>query len=109
MSAEAFEEMQQKAFDRYGLPRNEYLIEVSESDAVKFACNLRCIGDTIVMPTCSRALQNRLIETGYKVITTDMSHFIQSGGAVHCVTNNINETRVKGGYVAKLRLAPSPV
>ena len=104
MSAADFEKMQKNAFDRYGLSRNEYLIEVSESDAVKLACNLRCVGDTIVMPECSQELKNKLTEIGYKVITTDLSQLIHTGGAVHCLTNNINETRVPGGYARKLGL-----
>ena len=101
MSEADFEKMQKNAFDRFGLPRHEYLIEVSESDAAKLACNLRCVGNTIVMPECSQDLQNKLTEIGYKVITTDMSQFIHTGGAVHCLTNNINETRIKGGYAKK--------
>lgn len=104
MSDEAFEEMQKKAFDRYGLDRNKYLIEVSAEDAAAYACNLRCINNTIVMPTCSQELQDRLKAIGYKVITLDMSQFIMTGGAVHCLANNINETRVPGGTIRKLKV-----
>jgi N-dimethylarginine dimethylaminohydrolase len=99
MSDEAFEEMQRKAFDRYGLDRKEYLIEVSKEDAAAYACNLRCVGKTIVMPTCSRELQDKLTGIGYKVITLEMSQFIYTGGAVHCLANNINETRIPGGTI----------
>ncbi len=102
MSDEAFEEMQQKAFDRYGLPRAEYLIEVTKEDAAAYACNLRCVGNTVVMPKCSKDLQKKLAGIGYKVITVEMSQFIRTGGAVHCLTNNINETRIPGGTISKL-------
>ncbi|MFH1159165.1 MAG: arginine deiminase-related protein [Pseudomonadota bacterium] len=101
MSDAAFEKMQQNAFDRYGLSRSEYLIEVSESDAARYACNLRCVGSTIVLPECSQGLQDKLAGIGYKVIATDMSQFIHAGGAIHCVTNDINETRIPGGLAKK--------
>ena len=99
MSEEAFEKMQQNAFDRFGLDRAEYLIEVSKEDAAAYACNGRCVNDTVVMPECSEELQEKLRTHGYDVITTDMSQFIHTGGAIHCVTNNINETRIPGGTV----------
>ncbi len=107
MSDEAFEKMQQNAFDRYGLPRDKYMIEVSESDAAAYACNLRCVGDTIVMPTCSQELQDKLKDIGYDVITTDISQFIHTGGGVHCLTNNINETRIPGGYISQMKMSSS--
>lgn len=101
MSDEAFEKMQQNAFDRFGLPREDFLIEVSAEDAAAYACNVRCIGDTIVMPECSQELQDTLAARGYTVLTADMSQFIQTGGAVHCLTNNLNETRVPGGMIRR--------
>jgi N-dimethylarginine dimethylaminohydrolase len=102
MQPEAFETLLKKGLDEYGLPREEYLIEVSKEDAESYACNLRCIGNTIVMPICSEGLQDRLRQKGYEVITTDISQFIYSGGAMHCLTNNVNEHRVVGGTCGQL-------
>lgn len=97
MQPEAYETLLREGLDRYGLPHEEYLIEVDEKDAYRYACNLRCIGDTIVMPECSDSLKDHLHEKGYDVVTIDMTQFIHSGGAVHCLTNNLNERRVIGG------------
>jgi N-dimethylarginine dimethylaminohydrolase len=101
MTDEAFEKMQQEAFDKFNLPREEYLIEVSEEDAAGLACNLRYVGNTVVMAECSKALQNKLESIGYEVITVDVSQFIHAGGAVHCLTNPIYEPRIPGGYAKK--------
>lgn len=108
MKEDAFEKMQREAFDRFGLPRSDYLIEVSEEDAKKYACNLVCIDDKIIIPTCSQELQDKLTNIGYKVIPTDMGQFIHAGGGVHCVTNNLNETRVPGGYAKQLGIQSRP-
>lgn len=92
----AYQKMLYNAFDRFGLNREEYLIEVSAEDAAKYACNLRCVGDTVIMPEVSHELQERIRSKGYRVITTNLSQFIYSGGSVHCLTNNLNEQRVLG-------------
>ena len=98
MTPEAYETFKHNAFTRYGLDPKEYLIEVDQEDADRYACNLRCVGNTAVMSNCSKALQDKLRSKGYEVITHDMSAFIASGGSIHCVTNNLNETRIPGGY-----------
>jgi len=98
MSPQAYETFKYNAFTRYGLDPKEYLIEVSKEDAEKYACNLRCVGNTAVMADCSQELQDKIRSKGYEVIMHDMSQYIASGGAVHCVTNNLNETRIPGGY-----------
>jgi len=97
MMPEAFETLKREGFERYGMDADEYLILVDKEDADKYACNLRCVGNTIVMPSCSDDLQDRLKSKGYDVVTHDMSQFIYAGGAMHCLTNNLNEKRVKGG------------
>ena len=101
MQPEAFEKLKREGFERYGMNPDEYLILVDAEDAAKYACNLRCVEDTIVMPSCSDDLQNRLKDKGYDVVTHDMSQFIFAGGAMHCLTNNLNEKRVKGGTCVK--------
>lgn len=103
MTPEAYERFKYNAFTRFGLDPKEYLIEASREDAEKYACNLRCAGNTAVMSDCSRELQDKIRSKGYDVITHDMNAFIASGGSVHCVTNNLNETRIPGGYIHLLK------
>lgn len=97
MSTEAYNKILLNGLAGYGLPASEYLIEVDADDAHRFSCNLRSVGDTLVMPLCSDGLKDRLERAGYDVVRTNMSHFIGNGGAVHCVTNNLMEQRVVGG------------
>lgn len=101
MTDAAYEKMQQEAFDKFGLSRKDYLIDVSAEDAAGLACNLRYVDSTVVMAKCSQPLQNKLKSIGYDVITVDVSQFIHAGGAVHCLSNPINEPRVPGGYAKK--------
>ena len=67
-------------------PLPDMIIDVDEEDAMAFACNAVCVGDTIFMPTCSDDLINRLQKLGYNVIQVDMSEFIKAGGATKCLT-----------------------
>lgn len=102
MKPMAYEKMLENAFDRFGLDRSEYLIEVSKEDAAKYACNLRCIGNTVILSDSSVELRERISSKGYTVIPVNMSQFIHSGGSIHCVTNNINEARILGGYAQQM-------
>ncbi|PCI00816.1 MAG: hypothetical protein COB76_02645, partial [Alphaproteobacteria bacterium] len=97
MKPEAFENLMQEGFKRYGMDPEEYLILVSKEDAENYACNLVCVGNNIIMPQVSDGLQDRLKSKGYEVTCLDMSVFINDGGAMHCLTNNLNEQRIKGG------------
>lgn len=81
----------QKAFHERGYDPAKYLIEVSKADAHAFATNLRCFGDTVIMPKCSQKLQDKIKSKGYEVITADVSAFIAGGGAIHCLSNVVNE------------------
>lgn len=91
-----------EAFDRFGLSRDEYLIPVSREDAERAACNIRCIGNLVVMPSCSDELQERIRSKGYEVAPTPMYAFFSAGGAVHCTTNEIDQPRIPGGYARRL-------
>jgi N-dimethylarginine dimethylaminohydrolase len=104
MKAEAYERILKEGLDRYGLKHKDYLIKVSKEDAFKYACNLRVIGKTVIIPECSQELQDRINKAGYEVVTVPMQQFIYSGGGPHCLSNNINETRVIGGFGQALRL-----
>lgn len=87
-----------EAFDKHNLDKSEYLIEVSEQDALAFGCNARIVTNsqgkhTIVTPLISDELKDKIESKGYKVVTTDLSAFIADGGGPHCLSNNLNETR----------------
>lgn len=111
MQPSAFNTLIYEGFERYGMDPYEYLILVDGTDAKNYACNMRCVGNTLIMPKVSQNLQDRLRVKGYQVICLDMSAFISDGGAMHCLTNNLNEHRIKGGacvnygYSRKLQVA----
>jgi len=97
MTEASFDLFLKKAFKDYDLDPAEYLIEVTAEDAKKYGCNVRTIGKTIFIPSVSDRLEQQLTDKGYTVISLDVSRFIDGGGAMHCLTNLINESRVKGG------------
>tara|TARA_B100000686_G_C16772084_1_gene965850 strand:- start:1184 stop:2191 length:1008 start_codon:yes stop_codon:yes gene_type:complete len=101
MTEKAFERLIQEGFLAYGMDPDEFLILVDDKDAKDYACNLRCLGDHIIMPKVSIDLQERLSAKGYDVHALDISAFISDGGAMHCLTNNINEQRIVGGHCQK--------
>jgi len=102
MQPHAYENFRTEAFRNYGLPEKDYLIPVSKEDAMRGACNVRCIGKTVIMPTCSKELQNEIKRRGYKVVAVPMIYFMYAAGGVHCSTNEANEPRIPGGYLAQL-------
>ncbi len=61
-------------------------IELGMDDACAFAANTVCIGNTLVMPGCGRALRAELEGRGYKVVTVPLGSFQRSGGAAFCLT-----------------------
>jgi N-dimethylarginine dimethylaminohydrolase len=61
------------------------ILWVSEADAKNFACNAVAIDQTIVMHKASAALKSTLAQCGFKVIETDVSEFLKSGGACKCL------------------------
>jgi N-dimethylarginine dimethylaminohydrolase len=67
------------------------LIDVSEEDAINFACNAVSCGKDLFMPKISAVLRARLTELGYTVWEHDMSEFLKSGGACKCLTLEVIE------------------
>lgn len=67
------------------------LIEVSEQDALGFACNAVSVGANIVTPIISDGLSSLLADRGYTVRQVDMSQFLRSGGACKCLTLELVE------------------
>ena len=63
----------------------ENLIEVSEPDALAFACNAFAVGDTVIMNSASDEMRKRLGDWGYQVQTTPLTEFMRSGGSAKCL------------------------
>lgn len=80
---EAFDDQSRSVIELWYDKRN---IKVSESDALRFACNSVSVGRNIVMPLQSDELFFELGDRGYNVISVDMSQYLKSGGACKCLT-----------------------
>lgn len=78
------------AFEESGLATIRSLgkteIEVSQDEAVKFACNAVVIGMDVVLPSGCPVTCNKLESQGYRTHPIEMSEFIKSGGACKCLT-----------------------
>lgn len=98
MTQEAYQNILDKGMKPFGLNPDQYIIPVSKEDALRYACNLRTIGNTVVIPECSPELQKRISDRGYTVVTAPLTYFMATGGAPHCLGNNLNETRIVNGY-----------
>ncbi len=101
ITPEALKILKYKAFERFGMNPDEYLIPVTGEDAKNYATNLRCFGDRIVMPECSQELRQTIEDAGYDVTMVDLKEFLAGGGSGHCLSNNIDEERIIGG-IAKI-------
>lgn len=62
------------------------LHSVSESDALKFACNSIVLGKNVIIPSGCEDTQSILEKLGYNSYAVDMSEFIKAGGACKCCT-----------------------
>ena len=71
----------------------EDIIEVSEDDAKKFACNAVCILDNVFTPNCSDELSIQLLKYGYNHRQFELKEFLKSGGAAKCLVMDLDELR----------------
>jgi len=69
-------------------------IVVSESDALKFACNAVNVGKTILVNEISEELRGDLRSRGYEVIEVDLTEFLKAGGAAKCLVLRLSEMDV---------------
>lgn len=74
--------------------RPELRIELADDDAARLAANAVCIGDAIVMSSCSARLRAMLAERGYQVRTTGLGSFLRSGGSAFCLTLRLDRRSV---------------
>ena len=71
----------------------EDIIEVTEEDALRFACNTVCVLDNVFTPTCSDELSVQLLKYGYNHQQFPMKEFLKAGGAVKCLVMDLDELR----------------
>ena len=80
------------AFDSYGQKvieetvGSERLIPVRDDEARSFCCNAVAMENAVVMNVGAPELAKELGGRGMKVIETDLSEFIKSGGSAKCLT-----------------------
>jgi len=78
-----------EAFDTYAqtvVRDNFQTIEVTQEEALRFACNAVRVGAHIVLPSGCPHLTRTLEERGYTVHAVDLSEFLKAGGAAKCLT-----------------------
>jgi N-dimethylarginine dimethylaminohydrolase len=96
----AFKPAAQATIEAHVAP--EHRIALDRADAERFAANAVCIGDTIVLSSCSSALRTMLNERGYAVVETPLHAFLRSGGSACCLTLRLDH---RSGPAADLRAA----
>lgn len=85
------------AFDKSSLNKiaaftpKEKRIEVSEEDALAFACNAVEINGRIFMNDASASLRERLRAAGFEPVLTPLGEFLKAGGAAKCLTLKLVE------------------
>jgi len=67
-----------------------YSIEVTEEEALTFACNAVIIKNRVFIPECD-SVAEKLSKLGYKVEMFNMSEFMKSGGACKCLVMKIGK------------------
>lgn len=66
-------------------------IEVGEADARHFACNAVGVDEHVFLNRASPALTRMLEARGFRVHETPVTEFLRAGGAVKCLTLNLDE------------------
>jgi len=99
ITPDAHDLMRRVALADFGLPEDDYLINVSKEDAEAFACNLTAVNDKdlIVAHDISDKLESKLVNAGYNPHRIDYSEIRKGGGLFHCTANRINMIGPKGG------------
>ncbi len=69
----------------------EKRIKVSRADARHFACNAVGLGEHVFMNRASKALRKTLESIGFEVHETPVSEFLRAGGAVKCLSLNLDD------------------
>lgn len=67
-------------------------IDITEEDALAFACNTLCIDNHVFMPKNNEA-HLKVRELGYITHLLEMSEFMRAGGAVKCLTLDLHQSK----------------
>jgi N-dimethylarginine dimethylaminohydrolase len=105
LQPDALARLKRRGLEDFSLPERDFFIETTDEEALAFACNIVCVGDDIVMPRCGKRLPGLLEQRGYRVHPVDVDATILAGGGPHCLTNNLNLTRIPGGLARTEGLA----
>ncbi len=78
------------AFDKYAqqalAEHIESLIDVTDEEALRFACNAVVLGRHVILNTGCPRLEQTLTEQGYQPHATPLDEFIKAGGSAKCLT-----------------------
>jgi N-dimethylarginine dimethylaminohydrolase len=80
-------------------------IEIGAEDGCRLAANAVCLGNKLIMSSCSKNLRARLEERGYEVVTTPLPSFLRSGGSAFCLTLRLDRSSRPVGAVAERAVA----
>ena len=80
----------------------EHRIALDRADAERFAANAVCIGNTIVLSSCSPSLRATLNARGYAVLETPLHAFLRSGGSACCLTLRLDHRSEPVGRATSL-------
>ncbi len=69
----------------------ERRIAVSESDALRFACNAINVGHWILLNEISSTLFHQLESRGFHVVQLQLTEFLKAGGAAKCLALRLSE------------------
>ncbi len=83
----AFDEASRVVLEMH-YPKSRRVI-VSEEDATKFACNVVCLEDELVLNQISSGLRSDLEGRGFRVVETPLDEFLKAGGAAKCLVMTI--------------------
>ena len=69
----------------------EKRIEISEKDALLFACNAVDLNGRVFMNAASDDCKSRLRAAGFTPVVTPLTEFLKAGGAAKCLTMKLDE------------------
>ena len=84
-------ESQLKIEARYS---RKQLIQVSEADALRFACNAVNVGRTILLNQISDELCAELELRGFQIVQLELTEFLKAGGAAKCLVLRLSDLDV---------------
>jgi lysine-ketoglutarate reductase/saccharopine dehydrogenase-like protein (TIGR00300 family) len=78
----------------------EMRLAVSETDAVRFACNAVNVGRKIFVNQVSAELRQRMADAGFEAVETPLNEFLKAGGGAKCLTLRLTEPEPAGAKAA---------